>query len=327
MQNIRSRLREEGLTDQAASLFLDSWRPSTQGPYNCYIKKWQCYAKSQQINELEPTPVEFSNFLAHLFDQNASYSAVSVARSAIGAFLSPHNHGKSIGSHPIVCRVVKGIFERRPALPKYQETWSVDVVLDCIAGWPDVPDLSLKLLTLRTVMLLCLLTGQRGQALHSLNVKDIHLQSQKCTFVFSEKHKHTRPGIHTEPATVVAFPTNERLCLVTHLRTYLEKTQELRKDCEKLFISFIQPHEAVSRDTFSRWVKTVLEEAGIDTKRYGSHSTRAASTSAAASKGVPLCTIMKAAGWSSKHTFAKFYNKSTDKNFGQSVLDKFVQKC
>ena len=32
----------------------------------------------------------------------------------------------STGSHPVVCRVVKGAFENRPSQPKYQETWDVD---------------------------------------------------------------------------------------------------------------------------------------------------------------------------------------------------------
>ena len=47
---------------------------------------------------------------------------------------------------------------------------------------------------------------------------------------------------------------------------YLKRTQGSRGDEDKLFISFQKPHKAVSRDTISRWVKQVLEAAGIDTK-------------------------------------------------------------
>ena len=174
-------------------------------------------------------------------------------------------------------------------------------------------------------MLLCLLTGQRGQALYALDVQDIKLYPNKCAILFSGKHKHTKPGVHTEPATIMSFPINDKLCLVKHLHRYLEITEELRKG-SKLFISYIKPYDPISRGTFSRWVKQVLEAAGLDTVQYGSHSTRAASTSAAASHGASLVSIMKAAGWSNQRTFCKYYKKSVAPNFGQSVLDTYLTK-
>ena len=50
-------------------------------------------------------------------------------------------------------------------------------------------------------------------------------------------------------------------------------------------------------------------KAGIDTKFFTAHSTRAAYTSAAHQKGVPLDKILAAAGWSSENTFQRLYNK------------------
>ena len=49
--------------------------------------------------------------------------------------------------------------------------------------------------------------------------------------------------------------------------------------------------------------------SGIDVKLFKPHSIRAASTSKAFQKGVPLDHILSTAGWSSASTFAKFYNK------------------
>ena len=319
-------VKEKGLTGVAANLLLASWRPATKKVYNVYIAKWRQFASKNAVNELAPTTVDVANFLASLFEQGASYSTVNSARSALSAYLAPQNkQGPSIGSHPDICRLLKGVFEERPALPKYQEVWSVDVVLDHLLEWPHVHELSLKQLSLRTVILLTLLTGQRGHALHALNVSDVRLHAQKCTIMFSVKQKHTRPGAHTEPATILAFPNNAKLCLIKHLERYLELTKDLRQG-DKLFISFIKPHSPISRETFSRWVKLVLEGAGIDTEKFGSHSTRAASTSAAANHGASLVSIMKAAGWSNQKTFSKFYNKTSASNFGQSVMDSFVKK-
>ena len=78
----------------------------------------------------------------------------------------------------------------------------------------------------------------------------------------------------------------------------------------------------------SERVTNVLGQAGIDTDKFGAHSTRAASTSAAVERGVSIATILKTAGWSNESTFAKFYHKSIDseENFGQVLLDKFVER-
>jgi hypothetical protein len=52
-----------------------------------------------------------------------------------------------------------------------------------------------------------------------------------------------------------------------------------------------------------------MNDAGIDTKRFQPHSTRAASTSKANLRAVPLYIIMSTAGWQRAETFQRFYNK------------------
>ncbi|GFO39548.1 reverse transcriptase/ribonuclease h/methyltransferase [Plakobranchus ocellatus] len=77
---------------------------------------------------------------------------------------------------------------------------------------------------------------------------------------------------------------------------------------------------AISRDTVSRWIRTLLDLSGIDLTLFTAHSTRAASTSAAARAGLPLASILNSAGWSSECTFARFYRKEIKTNFGQALL-------
>ena len=153
------------------------------------------------------------------------------------------------------------------------------------------------------------------------------MHHNKCVIVFSSKHKQTKPGAHTEPAEIPAFTQNPKICLVSHLHAYLKQTEPLRKG-QELLISFNKPHAPVARGTFSRWVKTMLAAAGVDTVHYGPHTTRAASCSAAANQGASLTSILKAAGWSSEATFTRFYKKTVVDNpaFGHSVLRSFVKK-
>ena len=49
-----------------------------------------------------------------------------------------------------------------------------------------------------------------------------------------------------------------------------------------MFIATIKPYRAVTSSTIARWLKNLLEAAGIDSSIFGAHSIRGAS----ASKGI-----------------------------------------
>ena len=56
-------------------------------------------------------------------------------------------------------------------------------------------------------------------------------------------------------------------------------------------------------DTIRRWIVTVLGAAGINTNVFKAHNTRADATSKAASKNVPIETILAAGMWNRENTF------------------------
>ncbi len=66
----------------------------------------------------------------------------------------------------------------------------------------------------------------------------------------------------------------------------------------------------------------MLELAGVDTTKFGAHSTRAATTSAAKAMNMPIDIIMQSAGWPRESTFGKYYHKpvATQANFGNFLL-------
>lgn len=105
------------------------------------------------------------------------------------------------------------------------------------------------------------------------------------------------------------------------------RTQDLRqgdkhKDA-KLFISFSKPHNAVSKDTIARWIKSMLCMSGVDTTKFKAGSVRPAAASKAKALAVPVTCIMQKAGWSRETTFAKYYDKHIATNsdlFQDAVL-------
>lgn len=181
--------------------------------------------------------------------------------------------------------------------------------------------LSLKQLTLKLVMLVSLVSGQRGQSIQLLDINCMSQTDTTCTFVITKNVKQSRPGTKQPVIMLEAYPIDERLCVVTLLKEYLSRTASLRGKHSQLFISYVKPYSPVSRDTISRWVKTIMQEAGIFPTKFKPHSTRAASTSATQRNAVPLENILTAAGWKSDCVFARYYNKPVEcKSFSEGVL-------
>ena len=65
-----------------------------------------------------------------------------------------------------------------------------------------------------------------------------------------------------------------------------------------------------------------MTEAGVDFTTFEPPSTRAVAASKAKNASVPMKEILDTAGWSSKRTFDRFYNKAFQNNggFATSVL-------
>jgi len=161
-------------------------------------------------------------------------------------------------------------------------------------------------------MLISLITAQRCQTLHFLNIKDMTFKKNSVCFQIQNLLKQSRPGNYGTTIDLEAYPPDRRLCVVKLLKCYLDRTAHLRGNETQLFINFQKPYKKVSKDTLSRWLKLVLNAAGIDTEKYKAHSTRSAATSAAKAIQVPIMDILQTAGWSSEPTFRKFYDKPTD---------------
>ena len=268
-----------------------------------------------------PTVTDVLHFLTEQYHLGIGYSAISTVRSALSTFI--FLEGFPAGSHPLVRRFLKGVFNLRPALPKYETTWDTSLVLKYLKKLSPVKRLDFKMLTFKLIMLFALLTGQRSQTLHLLSLDDMILTKNSVKFKLSGLLKHSRPGKHLDLLVIRAFAPDRRLCPITVLLEYLRRTQTLRATNRKLFIGIIRPHGPVTSSTIARWIKLVIIYSGIDPKTFSAHSTRGASSSKAALANVPLNTIMKTAGWSRKDTFAVYYNKPITEQgqFGLAILN------
>ena len=97
------------------------------------------------------------------------------------------------------------------------------------------------------------------------------------------------------------------------IEAYIIPTQALRdKKDDQLLFSYTSPYKGVTTSSIARWLRTVMELAGIEVSTYKAHSVRSAASSKAKAKGLSAAQIMKAARWSNANTFYRFYCKNID---------------
>ena len=107
--------------------------------------------------------------------------------------------------------------------------------------------------------------------------------------------KQSAPRGDQPVSLIPRLVAESKLCVATVLDEYIDRTFSLQGGEQQLFISYVKPHHGLSKDTISRWMKTVMQQAGVDTTVFKQHSIRAASTSKSRSSNVSLPAVMKAA--------------------------------
>jgi len=211
----------------------------------------------------------------------------------------------------------------KPSRPRYDFIWDPSPVVSKLAALFPHESLSLEMLTRKLVLLLALASGQRCQTLAAIRVSQVAFTAEKVLIRVPDRMKTSTPGRSQPFMSFPRFKERDDLCIFALLSHYLVRTQDIRPpSCDFLFIALKRPHTAVGAQTISRWIRIGLTECGVS-DIFSAHSTRHASTSAAARKGVPVDLIKRAAGWSGElRVFAEFYNRQIlDENaFVKAVL-------
>ena len=192
---------------------------------------------------------------------------------------------------------MRGVYISRPTQSRYTIVWDVKVVLDYFRQWKDNKELVLRELSLKTTTLVALVSAQRVQALHKLDLDCMTQENDRITFKF-DLLTQNRPSIKSPIMELCAYPENLKIYVIKTFSHYLERTQSFREQETKLFLTYQKHQHAVSASTISRWIESMLKGAGDDTSTFSAHSTRAASFSAAKQAGVPIMDILSTGRWS-----------------------------
>lgn len=121
-QIIRESFRRKGLPGSSLDNFEASITKSTHKQYAGPLKQWWAFCLNQGLDSYKPEEKDVIRFLTKKFEEGAAYGSLNSMRSAI--FLI---NGGSIGHDKNIFRFFKGIFMLRPAKPKYDRTWDVNI--------------------------------------------------------------------------------------------------------------------------------------------------------------------------------------------------------
>ncbi|XP_057299263.1 uncharacterized protein LOC130629901 [Hydractinia symbiolongicarpus] len=328
---LRESLQGKELPSDTVDIIAASWREGTQKQYSGPIRRWIQYCTGRSIDPYHPNVKDVLIHLTELFKGGSGYSVLCTTRSAIASVVSISGYS-SLSEHPLISRFIKGVFNIRPSTPKYSLIWDTNVLLTYLKFLSPNKDLSFKDINIKLACLLTILAGQRVHSVHNISVPYIDLTDDVMLCHLPGLLKTTRPKKTDRTLMYRAFPSDPDLCPLQCTKAYLSKREQLiSKEIATLFVTFGKPHHAASKDTLSRWIKSAMTSAGIDTSVFSPGSCRSASGSKAKITGVPLDVILKYGTWSRDSTFYRYYCRdvigsvTSLHDLGASLLDSVME--
>lgn len=317
---MRTALLRRSIPPSTTDIMLASLSENSCKQYDVALKRWHAFCSKNGYNLFEASIPTVLFFLTEAYNKGCQYGTLNSYRAALALILGPY-----MSKDDRISRFFKGVFRLRPTQPKYNITWDTSIVLTYLSKQYPNQNLSLETLTRKCVTLLALSTAHRIQTLSLININNIENLSDIIRIKIPERVKTSNPSSYQPVLSLPFFTEKPEICPSNTLIAHMERTKNLRSN-NNLFISFKKPHNAVTSQTLSKWVKIVLKDSGIDVSTFTAHSTRHASTSKAYKCGVTIDSIRKTAGWSgNSQTFGKFYNRIIT-NHDSTALAKAVIK-
>jgi hypothetical protein len=218
--------------------------------------------------------------------------------------MAPIN-GVNIGDHPLVKRLMRGVFKERPSRRANPTPWDPLKVFAIFHQWP--VELPLSKLVRKGVFLMSLTTAKRASELAALLCDDTHFrcEGENLRFVPSRLTKTDRPGHLTPPFYVKPWKDDSCVCPVETVRLIMRERERLRLRHSALFFSWTFPHQPLDAAALGRCIDYCLVKAGI---RAAPGSTRSVAASAALAAGASLGDVLGLGNWSNASTFFRYYH-------------------
>lgn len=257
--------------------------------------------EQRQADPRRATVTDAANFLADMHLRGHATTSLNIYRSAIASVIP------AVSTDPDVRNVLDGAARLRPPAPRYTDTWDPTLVLDYLATWGGIEELSATRLAHRTAMLLALALQARCSDLVRLARASVRIEEHGATLVIVGPKERSR-GQKT--CWIERLDQRwETRCPVRHLEAYLAHTASARDPaCDTVFVATRAPYASLSPDTMSNWLEAIMRSAGVP-ERFKAHSIRGAATSKARAHGFSEEAV-SFGRWASLATMRTHYDRS-----------------
>ena len=330
LETIQQHMETAGFSAQVSEAVSKSVRPSTSSLYDF---KWQRFQQWRVRERRDKQPVSIpmvADFLLYLrLKQKLRHNTLEGYRSALASVLD--KQGFNMGTDKVLHDLLRSFEISDITTPRIPLKWDLSVVLSGLMRRPFEPMESAGLphVAWKTAFLLALATAARVSELHAIDVTTISFPTEPHKAVFKllpdfmAKNQKASMGPLGERAYLIPAlsPTLSKdmpdrlLCPVRALKWYLKRTQNIRKDRRRLWISCIETTtKDITKSTVASWLKKAIkltyqmaEQKPPILSKLKPHEIRAIATSLAAWKVVSIEQIVASCQWASQNTFTTFY--------------------
>jgi hypothetical protein len=241
-------------------------------------------------------------YLAHLHDLGYVSRSISLHRSTISVTI-PFINRVATGSNPLISRLCKGAFKKRPPPRKMPKVWDPNPVLDIYMHW--TLSLSCAQIVRKCAFIITIFSGRRLSELFNLKCDSNHLQLldnfvQLVPAFLSKTDKASKIG---HPICLRSYREDESLCPVAIIRALLEERDALDVRHDHLFFNPSRPNSLVTLDIFKGFITRSLRDTGIDASPGYTRATAASST---LGRGASIGDILWMGNWSASSTFLSY---------------------
>ena len=137
------------------------------------------------------------------------------------------------------------------------------MVLNFLRTWAPAQRLSLRQLTLKVTVFLLLVSGQRGRTIWLLDTRNTTLSKNEVRWRIGDLIKTSNPKTYVDELVFAAYRPDRRLCVVTYVKAYFNRTDLLQRKESGFLISFKKSHtkkyQGIQSDAGSKLLLSSLE--------------------------------------------------------------------
>ena len=298
-------------------------RPTTKKLYDIQWASFTTFCDNHGWQPLQTTPPQVAEYFVFLRSEKG-LKAASI-NTHLAAILSVMKKRSDDFDVSVLKSLIKSFRQedgrRQPRPPQ----WDLGLVLEHLKSdfYEPLEDTTRQRLTVKTVFLVAMASAARVSELHALQADLLRFEQRDGgaailgldpTFVCKNQgvdergRSFTIPALHEDNTSASALS----LCPVRALKTYAQRTRELRGVRRRLIIPHsVNSTKEIDKRAIAVYLRSAVIEAykaaDLPAPRANPHEIRAVSASMAYHCNVPVADIMRGCFWKSELVFANHY--------------------